>query len=517
MDEKNEIEFFKILANQEVQLPVLETGIITETGIGTVVFTDETGMVKSKHFKNLMIEGYLTKVLEETEVKCRVLGMHNPKLVMFSKQGKKKLYTESEIRELITKKKTPISANLAQKLSSLLFVEEKFITAKVLYIRKEFLISFSVENLQENDPILTSHMLDLINLIVSALETSELKRVIHLELDFIKDNSSAIWLSGCIKCVLVEPCYLLKNPLNTEEDVVKLKKFVPKAAPKRTPSRFLIKKVGSKEASEFSKLYVFKKGQLRNLESRLNSPIKYTTEDPENFRTGSLPEIHINKLLPDLAPPRFLHHSESEGLNLPVNTINKHHLFNFENTTKEIMDTSKSFTKEEIRANARKKLTEMPKKLSFMSHARKNTSVKTPTSMKSLPKLKKAPEYGSYFMELVLNTYCKKNEQIKQKKAEFGLGTFVTIEEFSSLINVLEDYPGSKTSRLATNSALDYYPYSKCSTPSIDDAKVPVNPIRGLKFIKKASKKLAKNPGRLKKNPVLPNTLHPIPTPKSLK
>lgn len=514
MDEKNEIEFFKILMKQEVQILILETGIITETNIGTVIFTDESGVVKSKHLKNLMIEGYLMKVLEENDVRCRVLGIHNPKLVMFSKQGKKKLYCESEVKELINKKKTPISANLIQKLSSSLIVEEKFITAKMLYVRKEFFVSFSVENLQTNDPILTSHMLDLINLIVSALENSELKRVIHLELEFIKDNLSVIWLAGCIKCVLIEPCYLLKNPLNTEEDILKLKKFVPRAGPKKNPPKFLIKKVGSKEPSEFSKHYVFKKGQLRNLESRLNSAIKYTTDDPENLHTKSFPEIHINKLLPELNPPRLLHHSESEGLKFAVNNMNKHHLFTYDNLSKDIVDSSKSFSKEEVRAKGRKKFTEVPKKLSLIEHARKSTYIKTPTSMKTLPKLKKTPDYGNYFMELVLNTYCKKNEQIKQKKAEFGLGTLVTCEEFSSLISILEEYPGSRTSRLITNSALDYYPRSKCSTPNVEETKLPVNPSNGLKLIKNASKKLAKNSIRIKKTLALPATLHPIATPK---
>lgn len=219
----------------------------------------------------------------------------------------------------------------------------------------------------------------------------------------------------------------------------------------------------SREISEPSKHKSSKKGQQKNIEFRINSPTIFNIEVRENLPTNPIPEIQLNKL-PSIPSSHNLHHSESDVTKFS-SSINKNFLFTIENRSKDIQDLSNSFTNEEIRSKARKKMTEIPKKLGLLDHARKNTYVKTPVSMKHLPKLKKSPDYGNNFMELIINTYCKKKEQAAYKKGEFGLGTLVTNEEFYSIIHSLEECSGSRTSRTVTKSALDYYSNSRSSSP----------------------------------------------------
>lgn len=211
----------------------------------------------------------------------------------------------------------------------------------------------------------------------------------------------------------------------------------------------------------------FKKNPQKSTEFRINSSPKFNSEVPENFPKIIIPEIHLNKLPPIPNQPN-LHHSDSEVLKLSAN-INKNLLFTIENPPKDMQDLSNSFNKEEIRSKARKKMTEVPKKIGLLEHARKNTYIKTPVNMRHLPKVKKSPDYGNHFMELIINTYCKSKEQPAYKKGDFGLGTQVTNEEFYSIINALEDCSGSRTSRTVTKSALDCYSNSPSSSPVADD------------------------------------------------
>lgn len=499
MDDKSEVEFFKILLKQNVQMPVLETALITGNGIEAVIHTDESGFVKIKNEKSLVLTNYLQRTIGENEVKSKVLRLNNPKLLYFTKHGKRKAYSELEIKEIINKKRVPISSNLIQKINISLFSKEFFILAKLLYLNKQFQVTFTHDNVSISDPIINSHLIDMLSLIVSALETSELKRVVHLEVEFLKDSFHSLWLSNCIKCHLIEARHVFKPRPFTEEELSQLCKSVPKFTTQKiikskTTSRR--SSIYSAEYSEFSEFYLFKRGQLRNLDSNLNSPIRYIAPefDYEEINLDDGPYLNNKDSTQDSLKLKRI--SDSENFNFYSNSHKNYNLK--ESLYSELHELSRSFSKEDVSKIKMKKFTEAPKRVTLTEHLRKSAFAKTPNNVKSLPKLKSNQKYGNYFMELVLNTYCKKDLRNQNKLGEFGLGTMVTCEEFSNFISKVDGPNAKGTLRAAARSMIDEY-FSRNPSPCPDyvERKKSVTKIGNLvktagRNVKKAAKSLIK-------------------------
>lgn len=107
---------------------------------------------------------------------------------------------------------------------------------------------------------------DVQQVILAAIERVKTKRVLELELEFLQDQEGTLWLMGCLKCRIAAPhlCSSKELPAIRSDDRGSEKLFKERAA--------LNAKLNEAK-------YIFKKGQLRNQISNLNSPLRILSPD----------------------------------------------------------------------------------------------------------------------------------------------------------------------------------------------------------------------------------------------
>lgn len=104
---------------------------------------------------------------------------------------------------------------------------------------------------------------DVQTVILTAIERVKTKRVVELELEYLQDDEGLFWLMGCLKCKVAAPhlCKELSSARTTDTGSDRKSRQVP-------PKTVLA------EAK-----FVFRKGQLRNQVSNLNSPLRIISPD----------------------------------------------------------------------------------------------------------------------------------------------------------------------------------------------------------------------------------------------
>jgi hypothetical protein len=440
MEEKSNCQFFRYLSARALKIRVVETAIISGSIVDTIVFLDESGHVKKQNTKPISLFSYMQKIIEENEIKSKVFRLQNSKLCFFYKSGQRKTVTESMLKDFLVKKKTFRGLEMIQKLNSSQINYEKIYKAKILYVNKEYKSEFTLKRSQINDPMLLSTMTDISRMIISALERTELKRVLQIELDLLRDINGCIWVLNCSKCILVEPQYTLKLNFSSETDISQLAKTMPKSLiqPIFSPKRFDNNKyyqISSKATEAVDKLYTFHRGQLRNTGSNLNSPIRMQTpsrvesnEESQNMHSNpsqcSLPET--KGLL-----TKYLCNSP-EGLK----TTNKTKKHRKEDAISSLHE-AKAFQylspvrKNELKRSGNYRKTDVIMGKNFDIRRPMRTLTKTGKSLTL--KRRSTLMFEDNFMELIVRTFDRNKG--KSAEQEFGIGPSVSPDEFFRIMN----------------------------------------------------------------------------------
>lgn len=480
MEEKFQADFFRFLSTQKIRFDVLETALISNNNLECILMTDESGLISKKAAKFLTSAQYLQKILDESQAKNKCSHASNKKLCILYSNGKKQIFTEFKLKEFLLHKANSNTVDCIQRVSAYVDVD-KIYKAKAVYLNKNYSTSFVQGAAAINDSLTITKMMDIMILLVRALENSEVKRIVHFELDFIKNYDGGLLLMGCAKCLLVEAYYTLIQPIKAEDDIDLLAKNIPKLANRlRQPTKKIQKnkyyKIPAKNEKEENQRYTFSRGQLRNSESNLNSPIRFTSP-PIEGTPQSFINTHIQKFSTESNDP---YTKSATNFVFPLSPTSQFQKSSqtFRNPIKRpissmignYIDNSKNDLEEKIwkRKEAAKKFTDFSKPMSKHEKIRK----KTHSTSKTLPKLIPAPQkptYGKDFIELVLKTYCKDQDF---PQGEFGMGPDLSSEDFSRIISSIDRFGISnqeiaqRSNQLAVKPVIEESYVSRASTPS---------------------------------------------------
>ena len=484
MEEKSFLDFFKFICKQKVKLLIIETGLVHNQIIESLIGNDDEGFIKKKNAnKPIPILNYLQKIINENEIKNKLLKSHNQNICYFYRKGKKKLYQESKIKEILRNKKFNKQVEAIQKCAESFSSSEKIITAKVLFIKNEYKTSFAIGGSKFSEPLGISFIIDAITVIIACFEAAETKRIIKMSLEFIKDLQGLIWLISCDKCVLIEANYAIAYPINSEYDIMQIIKTPPKAADKTEKNIGKANKyymIPLKTEGNNSEKNLLERSQSKNDSNNLNFPIRVLSPIVQELKDGEKleglekimekNEKKKDKKLKNQLKIQIFHTNASEkscfsGL-LNESPYNR-------------PATRMNFIKEDpielINKDDQSKRLKRQSSDGLKGHKFGRKRNLTVESQKFLPKLtphNKKPKYGNDFMELVLKTYCKQPEiEAKYPQKEFGIWPSLSCEEFSKIItrisssDHLDDEPQFKLNNLLVKPILEESYFSKSSTP----------------------------------------------------
>ena len=291
MESKSSISFFQLLSHQSLIFPILETGIIRNDRIDILLSNDSQGYIKRKNPKPLEISRYLMQSVEENDLKNRLLKLNNTRIIYAYKKGERKIYDDTSVKDLISKGHQKPSFDMIQKC--LPNGEDKIYSARVSYYSNKYQTSFTFGKSLITDQIAISSMIDMITMIMFSIESSEMKRVIQLHLEFLRDGVGALWFMNSTKCFLIEAKNTINEHILEERDLENFILAMAKKAKEKTMMKKIkISKDEVKKRNEDANSYIFKRGQLRNKSSNLESPIRITSperlDEEEEHRKHSL-------------------------------------------------------------------------------------------------------------------------------------------------------------------------------------------------------------------------------------
>lgn len=391
MDYKSNVFFFKFLSKEKLKFPIVETGIIQNQCIEVLLANAEDGFIKAKFLRPLKVLTYFAQLTEINKLNQMLLSTDNSSLLYTYKQGKRLVHDISFIKDFVSKTHHKLGFDLVQKC--IRHTDEKIHLAKVFYCSHNYETGFSIGDIQIFDQTLISNMIDVIRIILSAIEISLVKRVIKINLEFVKDFKGVLYLLNCKKLLVVEAKFTIGQ---TIRDSRELKGFIQmmlkKTRGEKYAKKFKTKKLEEKKNKE-AEGYVFKKGQLRNLTSNIESPIRICTPDEESEEKVKFFKNELGKGR-DFEKIR-LSHSIQNLLSERKMKKNK----NF--SVSRILD---EYLKGKKKSN-RPRCKQFWEKIDGNLHLHKNFSTI------NLPKISKQSEQcdKTMFMELIFKTYFKNN------------------------------------------------------------------------------------------------------------
>lgn len=441
MEDISSVNFFKFLSTQKIRVLVVETGIVHSEFIEALIINDEHGYTKKKAIpKNFSLPIYLQKLLEENNLKNKILHEDNNKICYIYKKGVKKLYEELKVKEIISKFKPLSQTTLIQKYVSSINESEKALTLRLHYLSNEYICEFICGKSIIKDPLTINSMIDTTTIIMSSLEQTENKRVVQLHAEYSKDREGALWLVNVAKCKLIEAKYTIEHPITSKEDLDTLQKIIPKttknALNPRLPkiSKYYETKNNTKTVS--NEKYVFKRGQIRNIDSNLDSPIRFNSHecgsDGQAFDSSKI-EVTENKIRSSTSTKLLTssHKDFKPRDNIGKNTKTNKNEFFF----KYLSARQQNFEEIDLENKNQDKSPLDHKKSLFSRKLHHNTIKTQPKVLKSM----KIDSYGDNFVELVMRTYCKEKKiESEYFPQEFGITTNLSTEEFTQFINSME-------------------------------------------------------------------------------
>lgn len=122
----------------------------------------------------------------------------------------------------------------------------------------------------ETSPRLLHKVKDSVRVIMSVVEETRQKRVLELGLEVVIDEDNGLWIMGAKVCTIASPGFTSLPSQLTVSSKEKATKLAGKPAlnPSNKPSR------GSKSNPNLLHKLTFKRGQLRCVDSNLNSPLR---------------------------------------------------------------------------------------------------------------------------------------------------------------------------------------------------------------------------------------------------
>lgn len=443
MEDYSYVNFFKFISSQKTRIPIVETGIVQGDLIESLLCSDEYGSIKKKNpNKPIPLITYLQKILEENELRNKLHNEKHEKVCYFYKKGQKKLYDISKVKELVIRPRLNLHIDFIQKYIPTFNNSDKVLVQKMSYIQNEYKAESLYGKSYIKDPIIINQMIDIATIIMHLMEQIELKRVLQLHIEYIKDRSGALWICNMPKCLLIEAKLTIVHTINTENDIETLSKTIPKSSVKpiaftqgrKKENKYYEVKRPLKQTTEES--YTFRRGQLRNNNSNLDSPIRIRSLEPD------LPITPANSHSPargsdikTLCWGKFLQNISSESFNETKAKNDDGHMVN---------EVFKNFMKFRHRP-PRESILERRNTMRSPADAKKTTKPKRKTHFahpnKSLPKLVKLPKQATYakgFIELVMKTYCKDKGLSQHMPEEFGMTTCLSSEEFSNFLSTVD-------------------------------------------------------------------------------
>lgn len=291
MEEKNFLWLAKLLAAGKAQLNCLETIFLSGEVVDIWVFTDEVGVVRKRCASEEGVYNctdaldFLLNRLKSTAV--TKLSPSSPVCYSVWKTTRT-LIDVTQTEEAVLKRDALTRCSCLQEFKPTRsprvtsYIYHAVYTNNHGYSTAAFRVVDKHREKETNVRVLHK-MRDVLQVVLEAVERVKLMRVMEVELEVMQDETGALWLVACEKCKVAVPAYCRAKKSITLE--------IPEAS--RRIKNLLVKKKtkiyekddDSTQATLREHKYVFKRGQLRNQHSNLNSPIRI--HSPLSSREGS--------------------------------------------------------------------------------------------------------------------------------------------------------------------------------------------------------------------------------------
>lgn len=281
MEDKGFLWLSRVLATAKSHVKVLETVFFRTAAVDTWIHTDSSGCLKRRSTgEDEEVSTYadtLAYFLSRLRLTTRSQGSAVP-LCFTVWKGARSVLDTAQAEEFLTRRdSSALRCSYIQEYkeprSHKVFVYRTKYTPGLGYSSTLSQYTQGINEKVSNSR--SKHKLrDVQTVILTAIERLKTKRVVDLELEFLQDEEGSFWLMGSLRCRVAAPDLCSKElpPARSVErgSEHKLKQTVPK--PVVTEGK-----------------YVFRKGQLRNQVSNLNSPLRIISPDssPEPNQSSS--------------------------------------------------------------------------------------------------------------------------------------------------------------------------------------------------------------------------------------
>lgn len=304
MEEKSFLWLSRLLAAGKVRLNLLETVFFNAEAVEAWISTDETGTIRKHNPGEESLNSY-TDALDFflSRLKSTAAKVTSSTAVCCSMwKGVRTILDVTQIEESLSRKDAFARCSALQeyKLPRSSRVLSYIYTAKYVHTQgysTSVLRCLETHREREASTRLLHKLRDFAQIVLSAVERVKLKRVMDLELELLQDEEGSLWLITCRRCRVAVPalCRLKRTllPMDLFEPTKRIKDQLSKQKTKTYE-----KGDDSIHTALQQHRYVFKRGQLRNQNSNLNSPIRL--HSPLSSQTGS----QSDSLLVEAQSPR---------------------------------------------------------------------------------------------------------------------------------------------------------------------------------------------------------------------
>ncbi|CAG9322597.1 unnamed protein product [Blepharisma stoltei] len=260
----------KALAWKKTQLKVLETYLVRQGIVEAKIYTDSLGRVKSK--KNiasghLTISDAMNDFLSQHTQLIRTSG--ETLAIVYHRNGRLFLSRQS-VMDFIQKPNGTPSVFAVQKMEPHLDDQYGIYSLRIFYLNHQYDTEFTIikekSRKKVKDKVSFQQIKDIGIVILRTIEEIERKRLLSLDLEFIKDENGNFWLAFCSDCKVIDPEICLTKDFSSLKDIEE------STISKNYSNNFTSADETQEKIPENK--YVLKRGQLRNVDSKLSSPIR---------------------------------------------------------------------------------------------------------------------------------------------------------------------------------------------------------------------------------------------------
>lgn len=152
----------------------------------------------------------------------------------------------------------------------------------------------------ETSPRLLHKVKDSVRVIMSVVEETRQKRVLELGLEVVIDEDNGLWIMGAKMCTIAPPGFtsLPNQPTVSKEKAVKLAAKPALISFNKERSR------GSKSSPNLLHKLTFKRGQLRSVDSNLNSPLRILSPSYSRDSLAEPSSSDAQETIPQASDPK---------------------------------------------------------------------------------------------------------------------------------------------------------------------------------------------------------------------